>query len=381
VDQKQRATAAFAAVEPDLRKLSRWMYDHPEIAFQERATSARLVAFLQRHGFDVEYPAYGLETAFAARHGASGPEVVLCCEYDALPEVGHACGHNLIAAAAIGAGVALHDLADELGIRVTVLGTPAEETYGGKIDLIAAGAFQDAALAMMIHPHPHDIADPKMLAVAHIDLTFYGRESHAAMAPAEGINALDAAVQAYVNVSTLRQALLPSDKVHGIITHGGGAPNVIPGRTEMAWYVRAASKQRLDDELFPRVIACFEAAATATGCTLEVTERGHSYADLVSNPVLTELFAANAAALGRDLAAGSTLPVGSSGSTDMGNVSHLVPSIHPFLSIDSLPAVNHQREFAAATLTPAGERAIHDGALAMAGTVIDVAAGDRWGAL
>ena len=381
MDPKQRAAAAFAAVEPDLRDLSRWMYDHPEIAFQERETSARLVAFLEQHGFDVEYPAYGLETAFVARHGSSGPAVVLCCEYDALPEVGHACGHNIIATAALGAGVALRDLADDLGIRITVLGTPAEETYGGKVDLIAAGAFRDAAAAMMIHPHPHDVADPKMLAVAHIDLAFHGRESHASMAPAEGINALDAAVQAYVNVSTLRQALLPTDKVHGIITHGGGAPNVIPGRTEMAWYVRAASKHRLDTDLYPRVMACFEAAASATGCTLEVTERGHPYADLISNPVLTELLVANARVLGRDLAPGSSLPAGASGSTDMGNVSHLVPSIHPFLSIDSLPAVNHQREFAAATLAPAGERAIHDGAVAMAWTVIDVAAGDRWSEL
>jgi amidohydrolase len=377
MESKERAAAAFAAVEADLREISRWMHANPEIAFQERATSARLVEFLRNAGFEVEYPAYGMETAFVARIGTTGPEIVVCAEYDALPEVGHACGHNIIATAALGAGTALAGLVDDLGIRVTVLGTPAEEAYGGKVDLIEAGAFAGATAAMMIHPSTRDVVDPYFLAVAHLDVEFHGKESHAAFKPQVGRNALDAAVQAYVNVSMLRQALYPTDKVHGVIAYGGGAPNVIPAYTKMSWYVRAPTMERLA-EVQERVLACFAAAATATGCAHEVSDRGHTYTDLVSSPVMADLFHANAAALGREMDRGVEEDRSSAGSTDMGNVSHVVPTIHPMVSIDSLPWVNHQKEFADHTVTPAGERAIRDGALAMAWTVIDLAAGNRW---
>lgn len=378
-DLKAAAQTHFSAVEDDLRSISTWMYEHPEIAYEERRSSARLVEFLNGNGFDVEYPAWGLETSFDARAGSDGPEVVVCAEYDALPEVGHACGHNIIAAAACGAGAALAPVVDDLGIRLRILGTPAEEAFGGKVDLINAGALASAAAAMMVHPASMDIVDPGFLVVAHIDVEFVGKESHAAFAPELGINALDAAVQAYVNVSTLRQSLLATDRVHGIITYGGGAPNVIPPYTSMAWYVRSETRPRLD-VLYERVVACFEAAATATGCSFEAEERGHTYGDLVSDAVLVDLFAANSEALGRTMPRrGADTPMG--GSTDMGNVSHLVPSIHPMLSIDSLPAVNHQREFAAHTITPPGERAIRDGALAMAWTIIDLATEDRWNEL
>ncbi len=377
---KARAERRLGEVAEQLHELNRWMYHHPELAFQEREASARLVDFLRTQGFEVEYPAYGLETAFAARVGSAGPEVIICAEYDALPEVGHACGHNLIAAAALGAGAALAPLADELGCRITVLGTPAEEAMGGKVDLLEAGAFAQAAAAMMVHPTPIDILDPPSLAVSHLDIEFHGRESHAAYAPQLGINALDAAVQAYVGVSTLRQALYPTDKVHGTITYGGGAPNVIPARTSMSWYVRAADRPRLA-RLSEQVLACFEAAATATGCRLEVREMGHAYDELVHDPVLAGLYASNSEELGRPLHPGSVLGPGETGSTDMGNVSQVVPSIHPELDIGSLPAVNHQREFAAHTITPAAERMIRDGALGMAWTVIDLARQDRWAEL
>jgi amidohydrolase len=353
------------------------MYEHPEVAFEERETSAKLVEFLGENGFTVEYPAYGLETAFAARVGSSGPEVVICCELDALPEVGHACGHNIIATAAAGAGVALAPLADELGVRVTVLGTPAEEMYGGKIDLINAGAFSNAAAAIMVHPSNDDVVDKNFLAVSHIDVEFHGKASHAAFKPQVGVNALDAAVQAYVNISTLRQALYATDKVHGVITYGGGAPNVIPEFTSMSWYVRALTQERLD-ELFAKVVACFEAAATATGCSFEVKERGHPYTDIRPNPLMADLYAINSESLGRPMHRGSEYDPSETGSTDMGNVSYEVPTIHPMLDIKATPAVNHQKEFAAHTLTPTGEAAIRDGALAMAMTIIDLAEGDRW---
>ncbi len=380
METKQAATAAFDAVESELREISHWMYANPEVALEERAASARLASFLDGIGFAVEHPAYGLETSFAANVGTTGPRVVVCAEYDALPDVGHACGHNIIAAAACGAGAALAPLADDLGIRLTVLGTPAEEAYGGKIDLIRAGAFRDAAAAMMVHPAPEDIVDPSFLAVAHLTVEYHGRESHASFAPQLGVNALDAAVQAYVNVSTLRQALYPTDKIHGVITDGGSAPNVIPHHTALSWYVRAASTARLQ-ELIGRVRACFDAAATATGCRMEISERGHGYTEMRNDPVMVELYAANSEALGRPMGRGADRDPAQAGSTDMANVSHEVPTIHPMLDIDSSPAVNHQREFAAATIEPAGDRAIRDGALAMAWTVIDLARGDVWSRL
>jgi len=379
-DHKQRVRDTFADVETELREISTWMYHHPELAFEERATSARLVAFLEAHDFQVEYPAFGLDTAFAARAGSSGPEIVICAEYDALPGVGHACGHNIIATAALGAGTAIVPLADELGIRVTVLGTPAEEHIGGKVDLLDAGAFADATAAMMIHPSPMDVLDAGILAISQIDVDFHGKDSHASFAPQLGINALDAFVQSYVNISTLRQQLHPTDKIHGIITKGGDAPNIIPSFTSSSWYVRAATQHRLD-ELLERVEACFAAGAQASGCSYEIRPIGHNYSDLITNPRMAEAFNANALELGRFMIRGKDLPSDASGSTDMGNVSHVVPSIHPMLSIDSLPAVNHQPEFAALTITEAGEKAIHDGALAMAWTIVDLSVNDQWSKL
>jgi amidohydrolase len=374
---KDTASKAFDLVEHELRNLSRWMYDHPETAYEEFETSAKLVKYLSEKGFSVEYPAYGLETAFAARVGSEGPEVVICCEIDALPEVGHACGHNIIATSAIGAGIALAPLVEDLGIQVTVLGTPAEEAGGGKIDLINAGAFTDAAAAMMVHPANDDVVDKNSLALAQIDVEFHGKASHAAFKPQVGVNALDAAVQAYVNISTLRQAMYPTDKIHGVISHGGDVPNVIPALTSMSWYIRAMTKSRLD-ELYAKVIAAFEGAAIATGCTFDVKLQGNTYTDMIVDPVMADLYAENSATLGRPMHRNSEYDPGATGSTDMANVSYEVPSIHPILDIKAEPAINHQKEFAAHTLTPTGEAAISDGALAMAMTIIDLAEGDRW---
>ena len=377
MDPKSAARATIDRHAEELRQINRWMFENPEVAFQEHQSSAKLAGFLSRLGFEVEYPAYGLDTAFAARTGTTGPEVVICAEYDALPGVGQACGHNIIATAAAGAGAALKDLADQMGFRLTVLGTPAEELYGGKVDLINAGAFSEAAIAMMVHPSTHDVVDPVVISVAHLDVSFHGKTAHASSFPSLGINALDAFVQAYVNISTLRQQLETTDKVHGIITHGGDAANIIPGFTKSTWSVRAPNQERLD-VLVPRVTACFEAAATASGCTLSIEKVGHLYEDMVHNPRLVDLYNANSAAIGRPMLRGHDLPPHISGSTDMGNVSKLVPSIHPMLGIGCYPASNHQPEFAAHTVTPAGEQAIVDGAVTMAWTVIDVAAGNLW---
>ena len=376
MSHKKAAEAAFTSIEEELQEISKWMFENPEIRYQEFESSRRIASYLQDKGFVVEHPAYGLETAFAANVGNEGPRVVICCEYDALPEVGHACGHNIIATAAIGAGVAVAGLASDLGIRVTVLGTPAEEGGGGKVELINAGAFTDAAASMMIHPSTRDMLDPSFQAREMFTVEYFGKESHAAFAPQVGVNALDAFVQAYVNVSTLRQSLYGSDVVHVIVEHGGDASNIIPKYTRSAWGVRAADKKRLQ-ELIPKVMACFEAAATATGCRLEVNSNDHPYDNMVNDPVMTSLFAQNSAELGRPMPTEAELGA-EGGSSDMGNVSQFVPSIHPMLEIEAGGAVNHQTEFAAATITPSGEKAIRDGALAMAYTIIDMAENEVW---
>ena len=380
MDRKAAAEERFGAVEADLQEISRWMYEHPETAYVEHETSAKLVGFLGRNGFDVEYPAHGLDTAFVARAGSEGPEVVICAEMDALPSVGHACGHNIIATAAVGAGVAVAEMAGELGLRVTVLGTPAEEHHGGKVDLIEAGAFEGVTASMMIHPSPRNVVDPSMLAIHHFEVEFRGKDAHAAAAPWEGLNALDAFVQLYINVSTFRQHMYPTDKMHGIITHGGDAPNIIPSHTKSEWYVRAATKERLE-ELMERFRAFVDAAASATGCAVDVAFSGHEYTEMVNNPLMAELFVANSEALGRPMGRDADEDSSAAGSTDMGNVSRVVPSIHPMIGMDTEGAVNHQPEFAAHTITPDGEKAIRDGALGMAWTIIDLAEQELWGSL
>ena len=331
---KDRFREAFEAIENDLRDISRWMYENPEIAYEEHESSASLLvprrSRVRRHP-----PGPWSRHRVRGHRGSTGPRVVICCEYDALPEVGHACGHNIIATAAVGAGVALAGLVDELGIRVTVLGTPAEEAGGGKVDLIDAGAFEDVAAAMMVHPTwKEDVIDPQFLAIQSYVVEYHGQEAHAAGAPQQGINALDAFVQAYNNVATLRQQMLPTDRVHCVITHGGGAANVIPGYTRSEWMIRATTKERLD-VLVEKVRACFEAAATATGCRLEINPDSHPYTDLRTNEVMASLYMENSAALGRPLKRFADLADKSTGSTDMGNVSQVVPAIHPGIHIDS----------------------------------------------
>lgn len=376
MSRKEAAEQAFTSVEEDLQGISRWMYENPELGYKEYESSRRLSEYLGEHGFAVTYPAYEIETAFEANAGSSGPRVVICCEYDALPEVGHACGHNIIATAALGAGIAVAGMADELGIRVTVLGTPAEEGGGGKVALIEAGALDDAAASMMIHPGPDDTLDPSFQARESYVVEYFGKDSHAAFAPELGVNALDGFVQAYMNVATLRQQLLGSDRVHCIIDHGGDASNIIPSYTKSTWGIRSATNERLQ-ELVPKVKACFEAAAAATGCRVEVTANDYPYLNMVNNPTMTTLFKANSESMGRQMPTEEEQGA-AGGSSDMGNISQIVPAIHPMIGIDSGDAVNHQKGFADATVTPSGDQGIRDGALAMAYTIIDMSEQDVW---
>lgn len=352
--------------------MARALHDDPELSFEEHRAADRLATMLDHAGLTVERGSGGLPTAFHARHGNGDLHVAICAEYDALPEVGHACGHNLIAAAAVGAGLGLAAVATECGLTVSVVGTPAEEGGGGKVLMLERGVFADVDLAMMIHPWPEDRLTAQCLAVDHLQVTYTGRTAHASAAPHRGINAGDAMVVAQVAIGLLRQHLAPGDQVHGVVDCGGQAPNIVPERATGRWMLRSPTLDGLA-ALRPRVQACFEAGAVATGASLTVTELSPTYSHMEPDPHLLALWQANAASLGRRYPADEAGLPPPTLSTDMANVSLAVPSIHPMIGVDAGGAVNHQPEFAAACVGPSAERALLDGAIAMAWTAIDAA--------
>ena len=366
---RQRAEDAH----PSLVGLSHRIHDNPELGFAETKTSGWLVDLLESAGLEVERGVGGLPTAFAAHFGPGPLRVALMAEYDALPEVGHACGHNVIATAAAGAGIALAGVAETLGLQVSVVGTPAEEGGAGKELLLRAGVFDGINLALMVHPGPNDLLEPRVLAARSLLVTYRGRPAHAAAFPERGINAADALVVAQVAIGLLRQALPVSQRVHGVVTGGGEAPNIIPSLTSAHFMIRAETIEELA-ELEARVRRCFEAGATASGAELEI-EAQIAYAELRSDADLLARYRANAEELGRSFDAAG--PHMTNFSSDAGNVSRVIPTIHPIIGIDSAPAVNHQPEFAAAAITPAADRAILDGALALAWTAIDGACDEK----
>jgi amidohydrolase len=351
--------------------LSRRIHATPELAFEERRSCATLVEALTELGFAVECPAGGLPTAFAARAGSGELEIAFVAEYDALPEVGHACGHNLIAAMAVGAALGLAASADELDITVRVIGTPGEEGGGGKALMLDAGAFEGVHAALMAHPAPYEVLEPPMIALTSWKVSYRGRAAHASVFPEQGINAADALTVAQVGIGLLRQHLPATARVHGIVVNGGDQANIVPEHTQASYYVRAPTVGELD-ELEPRVRACFEAGALATGAQCSVEPAAPRYAHMLHDADLSRLYRANAEGLGRSFA-GPEVSEGLSGSTDMGNVSQAIPSIHPLICIDSLPAQNHEREFADACISPAADEALRGGALAMALTAVDAA--------
>jgi amidohydrolase len=374
-DAKAAARERIEGARERLLELSHRIHAEPELGMEEEKACAWLSDELTGAGFAVERGVGGLDTAFSARSGPGPFRVVVCAEYDALPEIGHACGHNIIAAISVGAGLGLAAVADDVGVEVTVLGTPAEESGAGKIILLEQGAFDGAHAAMMVHPTPFDVARMPIIAVNQLNVQYFGKEAHASAFPELGVNAADAMVVAQTAIGLLRQHLRATDRVHGIVTHGGDAPNVVPSHTEGTWLVRAHDLGELA-EVEAKVMRCFEAGALATGARLEVVPEHPPYAEMHHDPALSSLYRANAEALGR-----SFLDLGdderTAGSTDMGNVSLAVPSIHPSIGIDSLPAVNHQPEFTAQCVTPVADKALLDGAIAMAWTVIDAVADEQ----
>jgi amidohydrolase len=351
--------------------LSHDLHAHPEIAWEEVRSSARVAGDLADAGFSVQENYTGLATAFLARCGTGPLHLAVCAEYDALPGMGHACGHNIIAAISTGAALALAPYVDELGITLSVFGTPAEEGGGGKIEMLDRGGFAGVHAAAMVHPGPVDVARAEPYAVSHSHIRYDGKSAHAGAYPDRGINAADAFTLAQVGIGLLRQHFPPDTRVHGIMTNGGEAPNAIPQRTEGRWYVRARSLAELAD-LELRVNRCFEAGALATGCELTITPESQPYSEFRTDVRLLDHYVHRAEQQGRRFSSGSDSLMNRA-STDMGNVSQQVAAIHPYIGIDSLPAVNHQPEFAAAAITPAADRAAVDGARALALTLLDAA--------
>ncbi|KAA5830505.1 M20 family metallopeptidase [Saccharopolyspora hirsuta] len=355
-----------------LVRLSRSLHAEPELAFAEHRSVAKVTELLAEAGFAVEPGPEDVPTAFTAVRGSGEFTVGICAEYDALPEIGHACGHNVIAAAAVGAAIGLAAVADELGIRVKVVGTPAEEHGGGKVLLLERGVFDDVTVAMMVHPGQADVHPAAFAsqAVSRFAVTYEGRASHAAAAPHQGINAADAAVVAQVAIGLLRQQITGDCRIGLFVREGGAVTNIIPERSVVDCEVRAFDVESMS-ALQERVMACFDAGARASGATMFVEPTEPLYAELVQEPAMADRFAAHVEALGRELRETDHRP---GGSTDMGNVSHVVPSIHPSIAIVGCEHPPHTRGFAAAAATPAADDAVLDGAAAMALTAVDVAA-------
>lgn len=371
---EDRARAVAAAAGDSIVALSHDLHAHPELAMEEVHAHDLLAGVLERAGFDVGRHAYDLETAFRAELGSGdGPRVVICAEYDALPGIGHACGHNVIGASAVGAGLVLAGLVEDLGVRLCVLGTPAEEAVGGKAILVARGAFDGADAAMMVHPAPLDIREAPALAVNDLVVTVHGRAAHASLARSRRGNALDGLVDVYRLL--VEYPIGDWERCHGVITHGGDVANVVPEEATGHWLVRARTEFDVE-ELAGRLRAEIEAVVAGAGCNVEFSSAMEKYREMKHNHALAGAYQANAEALGREFVPQVLIGAESASSTDMGNVSQVVPAIHPMIGIESLPHLNHQRGFTAAAASPAADRAACDAALAMATTVIDLATDD-----
>ncbi|MDI3522535.1 MAG: hypothetical protein PWP43_717 [Bacillota bacterium] len=366
---KQKAWGEVERLKPRLAEICLAIHAHPELGGEEFFALDLLSRELAAAGFAVERGYFGIPTAFhAVRAGrAARPAVAFLAEYDALPGLGHACGHNIIGTAALGAALALAPLLAALPGGIHVFGTPAEETNGAKVPLAAGGAFRDIDAAMMIHPSGRTVLTAPSLAMDALEFRFRGRAAHAASAPHEGINALDAVILTFNAVNALRQHVRPDVRIHGIITRGGEAPNIVPEEAVARFYVRAARRQYLD-EVTGRVVNCARAGALATGAELTVNNFEYSFDEMRNNTALAGAMLANLTALGEEV-----VPCGEGlGSLDMGNVSHVVPAVHPYISIGTATLVSHTREFAAAAGSEGGLRAMVLGAKALAATALDV---------
>ena len=368
-EAKRRICSEIDRLAPELLDVSHRIHAHPELCFEEHHAHDLLTGVLHDHGLAVERRAYGVDTAFEARAGTGGgPLVAVVCEYDALPQIGHACGHNIIAASGLGAGLALASMAGETNGRVAVVGTPAEEGGGGKELMLREGAFSDVEAAMMVHPANHELSVFHAVAVHRVTARYTGAAAHAAAAPEKGRNALDAAVLGYNAVAALRQHIRDDERIHGIFIDGGAKANIVPVTAAAEWYVRSTNLTSLEP-LKERVAACLRAGADAAGCEVDLEWADPAYADMNDNPTLLDRYLANLGTLGRAVTADPGARV--VGSTDMGNVSYVVPSIHPMIKVAPEDVAIHTPAFAEYARGPEGDSAVIDGAKALAMTAVD----------
>lgn len=364
---KKEIQAEVEAHRQELIDLSLKIHTNPEVGWQEEKASGWLADYLEKNGFQVERGICDLPTAFRAHYGQGKPVIAIMAEYDALPGVGHGCGHNIIGTAAVGAGIAAKLAVEQGGGTILVIGTPAEECLGGKVTMAEKGAFDGIDAAMMVHPRgKYNAVGVRFLAMISLDVEFWGKSAHASSAPWDGINALEAMIQSFNGINSLRQHIKNKARIHGVITDGGKVANVIPEHSAGAFMVRATEDAYLD-ELREKVLNCFKAAALSTGARLEY-RWGQRCSAMRFNSVLTQLWAGNIQTLGRR--ADGFLEIG--GSTDMGNVSVIVPSMHPFVAISPEPIPLHSTEFAAVAASDAGMEGLIDGAKALAMTAADV---------
>lgn len=352
-----------------LAEISEYIYHNPELGNQEFKAVEILTSFLEEHHFNVEREFLNIKTAFRATFDSKkeGPTIGYLCEYDALPEIGHGCGHNMIGPMSAGAGILLSKILDEVGGRIIVYGTPAEETDGAKVILAENGVFDELDVAMMAHPASETIRSGDTIALYPLQFTYKGKTAHAAASPHEGINALNSVIQLFNGIDALRQHVTPDVRMHGIITSGGVAANIVPDEAVAQFYFRAATKETLED-VVEKVKKIAEGAALMTGATLSMERYELPYDNLVTNENLSEAFNENLRMLGIT----EIKEKKSAGSSDIGNVSHITPTIHPYIGISDCHITGHSRGLADATITPLGHERLLVGTLALAYTGYDV---------
>jgi len=369
-DWKEQISGAIDRMEERLRDVGKDIFEHPEVKFEEVHAARRLAGELEEAGFEVELGVAGMETAIRAVHPvvSDGPTVAILGEYDALPEIDHACGHNLIAAGGLGAALAVGSIKSELPGKLLFLGTPAEEGGGGKVLMIDAGLFEGIDAALMFHPSSNTTIGRGSLAITEVKIEFHGKPSHASGSPEKGINALDAVIQTFNGINALRQHIKDGARIHGIISNGGAKPNIVPEYASAEFYVRA-QENAYRDELLEKLRKCAEGAALATGARLDFGLVGHSYKAMKPNKLVGERFLKHLEASG--------IPYNppkdkSMGSTDMGDVSQAVPGIHPYVQICEDDVAGHSRQFAEASGSERGYVAMLAAAKALAMTAVDV---------
>ncbi|MGY4707857.1 M20 family metallopeptidase [Candidatus Bipolaricaulota sp. J31] len=353
----------------ELWEIALKIHENPEVGFEEHKACAWLTEALENGGFRVERGIGGMETAFVAVHPAEseGPAVAFLAEYDALPELGHACGHNIIATIALGAGLGLAPFKETLPGKLMVIGTPAEEGGGGKIKLLEAGVFSDVDVAMMVHPSDRTLVERGSLSITEVKIEFHGKPAHASGSPEEGINALDAVIQTFVALNALRQHIRDGARIHGIITHGGTKPNIVPEYAAALFYVRDIDDD-YKEELVEKLRKCAEGAALATGAKLTFTRVGHEYKAMRPNHHLAQSFRRSIEELGFEIEP----PKGGMGSTDMGDISQAVPAIHPYIKIAPTGTPGHSHEFAQASRSEEARKGMIAAAKALAAVALEL---------